>query len=171
MPNSDTVFFVNAYDDPVQLVIKGRACFQNARPVSQFFDRMIAQGKREFIVDFEACSSMDSTFLGILAGAGIRLMEQSQPGRMHLARLSERNRELVVNLGLDQIVEIAGDDAVEPRSGETASDEQLDVGEKLTADENARMVLKAHENLVDLDASNLNKFQDVIQFLRNQVEE
>jgi hypothetical protein len=37
--------------------------------------------------------------------------------------------------------------------------------------ENARMVLEAHENLVNADESNRSKFQDVLAFLRNRVEQ
>jgi anti-sigma B factor antagonist len=168
MPESDA-FFVNAYDDPVQLIIQGRANFQNARPVSEFFARMIAQGRRQFVVDFARCTGMDSTFLGILAGAGIRLLQDGDGGRMVLTRLGPRNRELVENLGLDQIVELAPDEVGD--GADASSLEALEDGEKATSKENARMVLRAHENLVELDPANLNKFQDVIQFLRNQVEE
>ena len=42
---------------------------------------------------------------------------------------------------------------------------------KLSEVENARLVLEAHENLVEIDASNRTKFQDVISFLKNQVED
>lgn len=167
MSESDA-FLVNAYSDPVQLIIRGRASFQNARPVSEFFNRMISQGRRNFVVDFHDCPGMDSTFLGILAGAGIRLMDGPAPGRMRLVRLGERNRELVENLGLDQIVEMADDSDAEanPQSVEPLKDAMPP-----SSSENARLVLEAHENLVEVDPSNLSKFQDVIQFLRNQVEE
>jgi hypothetical protein len=37
--------------------------------------------------------------------------------------------------------------------------------------ESARLVLKAHENLVTTDDANQSKFQDVLSFLRARVEE
>jgi hypothetical protein len=37
--------------------------------------------------------------------------------------------------------------------------------------ENARLVLEAHENLVTADEANRTKFQDVLAFLRNRVEQ
>ena len=37
--------------------------------------------------------------------------------------------------------------------------------------ENARMVLEAHEHLVSADEANRTKFQDVLAFLRNRVEQ
>ena len=36
---------------------------------------------------------------------------------------------------------------------------------------NARMVLQAHENLVVADESNRTKFQDVLSYLKNRVEQ
>lgn len=35
--------------------------------------------------------------------------------------------------------------------------------------ESARLVLEAHENLVAVDESNRNKFQDVLTFLKGRV--
>ena len=49
----------------------------------------------------------------------------------------------------------------------TALDPTLDRGEL----ENARLVLEAHENLVATDPANQGKFQDVLAFLRNRVEQ
>jgi hypothetical protein len=37
--------------------------------------------------------------------------------------------------------------------------------------EDARLVLEAHENLVAADPANQGKFQDVMAFLRNRVEQ
>jgi hypothetical protein len=37
--------------------------------------------------------------------------------------------------------------------------------------ENARLVLEAHENLVAADPANRGKFQDVMAFLRNRVDQ
>ena len=37
--------------------------------------------------------------------------------------------------------------------------------------ENARLVLEAHENLVSADETNRGKFQDVLVFMKNRVEQ
>ena len=62
-------FLVDAYADPVLIRIEGRASFVNSGSLKDFFAEMIRQGKRRFVVDFQHCTSMDSTFLGVLAGA------------------------------------------------------------------------------------------------------
>ncbi|MFO7724220.1 MAG: STAS domain-containing protein [Oceanipulchritudo sp.] len=170
MSQDDPTFLVNPYDDPVVVKINGKASFLNSSPVKDLFDRLVEQGKKRFVVDFQNCSGMDSTFLGILAGLGIRLMKLSPKGSVVLCRLGERNRELVKNLGLHRLLIL--DEADTPgmiMEGDKL--EAVDRETRLSEVENARMVLQAHENLVEIDASNKTKFQDVIAFLKNQVED
>lgn len=168
MPDREAAFLVNPYSEPVFVKIQGRASFLNAPPLGEFFQQMIGQGKREFVIDFEACSGMDSTFMGILAGAGISLMKSQPRGRMVLTRLSPRNLDLVNNLGLDRLMTI--DDGKHSAAPGEASEalETRDLPESEA--EKARIVLDAHENLIKVDAANEAKFQDVIAFLRNQAE-
>lgn len=141
----------------------------NSAPLKGFFSRMIEQGKRNFVVDFDRCKGMDSTFLGILAGLGIELMKMEEPGSVVLTRLGERNLELVRNLGLHRIMTV--DDGQLDTSSEGES-EALDLTKAQRGEvENARLVLQAHENLAEIDESNKTKFQDVISFLKNQMDE
>jgi len=164
-------FLVNPYDDPVIVKISGKASFMNSGPVKNLFDRLVEQGKTRFVVDFQQCSGMDSTFLGILAGLGIKLMKMQPKGTVVLTRLGARNSELVRNLGLHRLL------ILDDGAASTADDAQLEaVGDQsdkahLSEVENARLVLQAHENLVAIDDSNKTKFQDVISFLKNQMEE
>lgn len=163
--DAEPVFLVNPYTEPVILRINGRATYLNSSPVSDFFQRLVKAGKRKFIVDFLNCSGMDSTFMGILAGVGLDLQACEPPGTMVLCRLGTRNLELVRNLGLHKIVSVdAGKTslAFDDSSQKFAALEQGEI-------ENARTILNAHENLVEIDEANRPKFQDVISFLRNQV--
>lgn len=170
MSQDDPSFLVNPYEDPVVVKINGKASFLNSSPVKDLFDRLVEQGKKRFVVDFQNCSGMDSTFLGILAGLGIRLMKLDPKGSVVLCRLGERNRELVRNLGLHRLLILDEGDA--PSSVVKGDKlEAVDKEARLSEVENARMVLQAHENLVEIDASNKTKFQDVIAFLKNQMEE
>ncbi len=169
MPDGEATFLVNPHSDPVLVKIQGRASFLNATPVSDFFRHMMDQGKRRFIVVFEDCTGMDSTFMGILAGAGINLMKSEPRGSMVLARLGPRNLELVRNLGLDRLMTIDEGSAMESVPKES-TDTLTHTSRKPSSAERAQLVLEAHENLVKADPSNEAKFQDVISFLRNQTE-
>ncbi|MGC9452512.1 MAG: STAS domain-containing protein [Oceanipulchritudo sp.] len=170
MPQEEPQFLVNPYEDPVVVKINGKASFLNSAPVKDLFDRLYEQGKKRFIIDFQKCTGMDSTFLGILAGLGIRLMKAEEKGSVVLCRLGARNLELIQNLGLHRLLTVdTGElDASLPDNGELR---QLSPSGTLSEVENARLVLQAHENLVEIDASNRTKFQDVISFLKNQIEE
>ena len=169
MSQEEPQFLVNPYEDPVVVKINGKASFLNSSPVKELFDRLVVQGKRRFVIDFQNCTGMDSTFLGILAGLGIRLMKEGPEGSVVLCRLGSRNQELIHNLGLHRILTVDSGLSGEalPANGDL---EEIKGPGKLTEVENARLVLQAHENLVEIDASNKTKFQDVISFLKNQIE-
>ena len=160
------VYLVDAYSDPVVVRIEGRASFQNSACLRDFISEMVRQGKTKLVLDFLHCTSMDSTFLGVLAGAALELRKATPPGSLILARLSQRNLELIRNLGLHRLLTVdAGDFPMNFTKCDTplACDNRSEV-------ENARLVLEAHENLVAVDENNRAKFQDVLAFLKNRVE-
>ena len=115
MPDpSKPSFLVDAYTDPVLVRIDGRASFMNSGSLKDFFSEMIRQGKNRFVIDFAHCTSMDSTFLGVLAGAALELRKLNPPGTLTLARVGERNLELIRNLGLHRLAIVdAGNFAME----------------------------------------------------------
>jgi anti-sigma B factor antagonist len=159
------VFLVDAYTDPVVVRIEGRASFLNSGGLKDFFGEMIRQGKIRFVVDFKQCASMDSTFLGVLAGAAIELRRQAAPGSLTLTRVGERNLELIRNLGLHRLATV---DTGSQAPG-TAGPGQALTQQARSEIEHARLVLEAHENLIATDPDNAAKFQDVLAFLRNQL--
>ena len=161
------VYLVDAYADPVIVRLEGRACHANCACLQDFFTQMIGMGKTRFVVDFAGCTSMDSTFLGVLAGAALELCRKTPAGSLVLCRVGRRNLELLRNLGLHRLLTIdAGDFRLGFGPAATALTAAADRGDL----ENARLVLEAHENLVAADPANQGKFQDVMAFLRNRVE-
>jgi hypothetical protein len=110
---------------------------------------------------------MDSTFLGVLAGFALELRKTIPKGSVILTRMGQRNLELVKNLGLHKLL------TVDSSESGTSTDERatpLVCGERSEID-TARMVLEAHENLVSADEENRRKFQDVLVFMKNRVEQ
>ena len=161
------VYLVDAYSDPVIVRIDGRASFQNSGSLHDFFVEMRRQGKTRYVLDFQHCTSMDSTFLGVLAGAALQLRKAQPPGKLIFTRVGERNLELIRNLGLHRLVTVdAGSFPM------TFNQQAAPLGESDRSElENARLVLEAHENLVATDENNRSKFQDVLAFLRNRVDQ
>ncbi len=161
------VYLVDAYADPVVVRVEGRACFQNSACLKDFISEMLSRGKSRFVLDFQNCTSMDSTFLGVLAGAALELRKVAKEGTLVVTRIGQRNLELMRNLGLHRLLTIDGGDYV---VSFPTSDTALQCKQQSEV-ENARLVLEAHENLVNVDESNRTKFQDVLAFLRNRVEQ
>lgn len=158
-------FLVDTSSDPVAIRIEGRASFQNSACLQEFFTALLGQGKRRFVMDFVNCTSMDSTFLGVLAGVALQLRKQTPPGSLVLCRLGARNLELVRNLGLHRLLTVDTEAVDVNLNAPSPLACVPDKGEL----ESARLVLAAHENLVAADEANRAKFQDVLAFLKNRV--
>jgi anti-anti-sigma factor len=145
----------------VWLKVSGRGTFQNSPNVKEFVKQMIERGHRDFVIDLDGCELMDSTFMGTLAGIALRLREVGEGG-LKAVNVNPRNASLLENLGLDQLFDVeAGQGAPAPASLRQA---------EAVPEENAReTVLKAHEALIEADAENAIKFQDVVDYLRQEL--
>lgn len=155
-------FLVNAYSDPVVVKVTGKANYLNCNSFREFIETIMAGGCRRIFIDFSQCKGMDSTFLGILAGTAIELRKLNPAGELVIGNLSDRNYELICNLGLQNLLTVI-DEA-------ESVDDNLDALENKEVSE-AKKILEAHQNLTKADKENEAKFQDVIAFLQNQVEE
>ena len=106
---SDTakpVYLVDAYSDPVAVRVEGRASFLNSASLREFLAQMLKSGKARFVFDFLRCTSMDSTFLGVLAGFALEMLKTKPRGSLVLTRMGQRNLELVRNLGLHKLLTV-----------------------------------------------------------------
>lgn len=166
-PECKSVYLVDTSTDPVVVRVVGRASFQNSNCVRDFIFEMIGRDRRRFVFDFQQCLSMDSTFLGVLAGIALELRKRPPDGSLVVSRVGPRNFELIRSLGLHRLLTI---DCGELPLGSPLADKPLEF-KKRSEVESARLVLQAHENLVTADAENQAKFQDVLTFLRNRVAE
>ncbi|MFA5264553.1 MAG: STAS domain-containing protein [Opitutaceae bacterium] len=166
--NAKPSFLVDAFSDPVLIRIEGRASFQNSASIRDFINEMIRDGKKRLVIDFQHCTSMDSTFLGVLAGTALELRKLQPVGSLVLIRMGVRNLELVRNLGLHRLLIIDAEDRIKLNFDQATR--PIASSGALSEIDQARLVLQAHENLVEVDQSNQAKFQDVLTFLRNRVE-
>lgn len=169
MPDtSSPVYMVDAYSDPVVVRIDGRASFQNSGCLRDFIHEMLQRGKARFVLDFQHCAGMDSTFLGVLAGAALELRKVAPNGSLVVARPGPRNLELIRNLGLHRLLTLDAGESSPPATDNCRTALEC---KSRTEIETARLVLEAHENLVNVEPANRTKFQDVLTFLRNRVEQ
>ena len=159
-------FLVSAYTDPVIVQINGKANYLNCNAFREFIEKMVEENNSNIVLDLKHCAGMDSTFLGILTGTALELRKQTPVGILIICNLGERNKELVFNLGLQNLLTIDKD--LECAASKTNKVEFAALKNMKVSD--AREVLKAHENLVRADQKNAAKFQDVLAFLQNQTE-
>ena len=154
-------YLVSAYSDPVVVKVRGKANYLNCNAFREFIETVITGGCRKLFIDFVDCKGMDSTFLGILAGTAIQLRKLKPAGELIVGNLNERNYELICNLGLQNLLAISKNQAAASETFKALKNQEVS---------DPKNVLKAHENLTDANKENVDKFQDVIAFLRNQVE-
>jgi anti-anti-sigma regulatory factor len=144
--------------------VEGKGSFLNSTGLKEFAKEMVNRGHREFVVDLKSCPVMDSTFMGTLAGVALRLRELGQ-GHLRVVNLNERNRDLLGNLGLDQLFTLGGD---EDSSSLGAAPKPLPGGptDKVAQ---AQTMLEAHEELVEANPDNAAKFKDVLEYLKQDL--
>jgi len=164
MPEEPPVFLVNPYSDPVVIRINGRANYLNSSPLREFFALMIGQGRRFVTIDFCNCLSIDSTFLGIVAGAALEMIDMEPPGEMRLVALGPRNMELIRNLGLHRIAVISESGTDLPKADEL----EVLQPDSINKEDRVRLIIDAHKKLIKCDESNAGRFQDVLAFMRKR---
>jgi len=157
---------VGCHGQTVWVKIKGRGSFQNSAGVKEYVGRMVCRGHRDFIVDLEDCDQMDSTFMGTLTGVALRLRKIGQGG-LRAINVNERNAGLLCSLGLDQFfsVEEAGGGLSVPAEAKPL---QPPAASEPNAVDQQKIILEAHEALVEADSANEVKFHDVLEFLRQE---
>jgi anti-sigma B factor antagonist len=156
------VFFVDPRSDPVGVYVRGRASMYNSHLVKRFLDRAIEEGKRRFAINFSACDSLDSTFLGTIKGVARRLQELKPPGAIIFCGLSGRNLENVRNVGLDCMAVLDCDAPAVLGGGGVEALE----GPQMTREEFKQLVTQAHQVFAD-DPRTRALFQDVNTCLGN----
>jgi len=165
-------------DTEVHVRVVGRGTFQNGQPLRRYALEMMEHGVVQFIVDLGGCDGMDSTFLGVLAGIGLRLTQSNRAGQIHVANVGQRNLELLQTLGLDRLFGMdqpAGRnlhyDAPAGLAFQRLPDSDVtQLSKPLNKSDTADLMLEAHDNLIRADQRNLAKFKDITSFLREKVD-
>ena len=164
---------VGCLNNRVYARVVGRGTFQNSQPLRQFALEKIDQGQDEFVIDLGSCQGMDSTFLGVLAGIGLRLRQNGPTASIHIVNINPRNMDLLQTLGLDRLFLINAETPAPPADAQYHLLPDTDITQlkqPLNRDETADMMIEAHDNLVRVDQRNTPKFQELARFLRQAVE-
>ena len=146
--------------------VEGKGSFLNSGNFKEFAREMVDRGFREFVIDLANCQSMDSTFMGTMAGLALRLKELGH-GHLHVVHCGERSRDLLTGLGLDQIFSIRSNGSTAPECAALKREAGASSGaDKL---QTKKEMLDAHEALCEAAPQNLSRFKDVLDYLKQDL--
>jgi anti-anti-sigma factor len=143
--------------------ISGRANFASSPDFKTLLNELAKKGFGHFIIDLRECILMDSTFLGVLAGFGIKLNPQGAPAErgIELFNSSPRVAELLENLGALHLFKMSTGPVQLPADVKACTPESTNPSHE----EITRTSLEAHQTLMAMSAENVARFKDVTQFL------
>ena len=156
---------VFANDHTACIRITGRANFTLGVEFKKLLDELDANGSfGAYVLELSQCALMDSTFLGILTGFGLRQQRkygEDKPSVVELRNPHERVADLIENLGVMPLFRVSHGprpcgEHLQAVAHETA---------QATREETTRTCLEAHETLMAANPENAEKFKDVTRFL------
>src|SRR5579859_7308626 len=165
MSNSSAKLLVYVSGHLACVKILGRANFTASFDFRTLSDELANKGFTAFILDMSECLLMDSTFLGILAGFGLKMAEpvegKAHRGKIEILNPNARISDSLENLGIAHLFKMVHCDdnpAMELAAAEVAE-------ACPTKTEVTRTCLDAHLILMSIDPANQSRFKEVTQFL------
>ncbi|HEY5344999.1 MAG TPA: STAS domain-containing protein [Verrucomicrobiae bacterium] len=147
----------------VCIKIAGRANFASSPDFKTLLSELAQKGFGHFIIDLSECVLMDSTFLGVLAGFGMKLNPQGAPAErgIELHNATPRVSELLENLGAVHLFNLTNGPMQVPADVKACTPESINPSHEQIA----RTSLEAHQTLMAMNPENVARFKDVTQFL------
>jgi anti-sigma B factor antagonist len=144
--------------------IAGRANFASSVDFKTLVNELRQQSCNYFVLDLSECVLMDSTFLGVLAGLGLKMRGPDGDACLsgiELLNPNQRITELLENLGVLHLFSVTQGpltlpDGAEARTATPANPSREEV---------TRACLEAHQTLMQINPNNVARFKDVAQFL------
>jgi anti-sigma B factor antagonist len=164
MSTPSAQMLVSVGDRCACLKIIGRANFTSSIDFKTLIDELLRKDYSYFVLDLSECTLMDSTFLGVLAGMGLKTngpQADNVPRTIELFNPSPRIAELLENLGVLHLFKVAQGEVTLPE--ETKPRDHVPVNP--SREEVTRTCLEAHRTLMNIHPDNAARFKDVAAFL------
>jgi len=146
--------------------IRGRANFNCCLDFNALLTGLREKGYDYFLIELTECSLMDSSFLGVLAGFGLKMSpcetETTNGARVELHNPNARVTELLENVGVLRLFKISHGPLALP---EELGDCEPQPAAQHSREEVTRACLEAHEKLMAINPENVARFKDVTKFL------
>jgi len=144
--------------------IIGRANFSSSIDFKTLLNELLQKGFTYFVLDLSECMLMDSTFLGVLAGLGLK-MNAAQPDQadpaIELLNPNPRITDLLESLGVLHLFKLAQGPVALPDQVQSHVHQPVDA----SREDVTRACLEAHRTLMEINPDNVAKFKEVAQFL------
>jgi anti-anti-sigma regulatory factor len=146
------------------LRIAGRANFTCSPDFKTLLHGLAQKGYRRFIIDLSECALMDSTFLGVLSGFGLKMNSANGTpagAGVELLNANARVAELLENLGAARLFKMSTGALQLPGEVQATTPEPANP----SCEEITRICLEAHQTLMAMNPDNAARFKDVTRFL------
>ncbi len=157
-------------DNCTLVAVSGAATFKLAPAFKQAVQAARLAGSALVVIDLAECRSLDSTFMGAIAGMTLALRKDSV--QLALINPTAHVAGLLRGLGLDRVLKTYAAAELPPGLGDLSRLVQnLRPVAAAPAGEHELAVLMydAHETLARVDPQNLQRFKDVLAFLREDL--
>ena len=162
MGTPSATMLVSIIDKLVLVKISGRANFAASVDFKSLVSELRARGDHAFALELSECVIMDSTFLGVLSGLGLKIAETEGPARLiQLVNAPPRIVDLLENLGVAHLFKMCQQSVPSLTQFEAVPAS----GVAPTREEISRTCLEAHQLLMAINPDNVPKFKDVARFL------
>jgi len=148
--------------------ITGRANFTSSVDFKSLLDQLLQKSYTCFVLDLTECVLMDSTFLGVLAGFGLKLSAPQLDNverTISLYNPNPRIAELLENLGVLHLFRITEGEIKLPGNAEAKDVKSVNA----SREEVTRTCLEAHQTLMNINPDNITRFKDVAAFLADDL--
>src|SRR6185312_14471332 len=148
--------------------ISGRANFTSSVDFKTLLDQLLQRGYTCFILDLTECVLMDSTFLGVLAGFGLKLntpQTDKIERTIQLYNPNARISELLENLGVLHLFKVTEGPVVCPVDAPPNDVKSTNASREQVT----KTCLEAHQTLMEINPSNVSRFKDVTAFLADDL--
>jgi anti-anti-sigma regulatory factor len=157
---------VSTLENLACIKVIGRANFAVSVNFKRLLNGLGEQGIKHFVIDLGGCVAMDSTFLGDLAGLGLKFDGGgSGEGRpIRLLNTPKGVLESIESVGTDRLFQL-----IQSSNDVSGAFKEISLDD-VSRVENTRNCLEAHKLLMDMDPANVDKFKDVTAFLEQDLQ-
>lgn len=165
----DTICFAELPRGVVVVRIMGRGSLNNSVELKRLGDHIFERHtgvKPHFIIDLEGCTTMDSTFMGVLASVALREKREVED-KLVVVNANPQNYRLLHTLGLAHFMDVRTTSEAAPQVDESRFHEAE--AEDVPRIDRIIHMIEAHQSLCDVDSSNEVRFESVLKFLNESL--